>query len=831
MLTGLVTTTARYLYSASILFFKYFCLFSKAIGKFIDSSGLSKLMVDAELLAEGSVRGFISGTHFNRCKKLHVVAALALKTLHFKTFLELNDNEANPDHIRSSEIIEILERDAIEHQTSDFIVPILKEFLERYDLFIEQTLAGKRGCTAQFALIYVSLIELYLLLERAIRTSDVELYKYATYEISAQFFAFNHHNYARWLVRNNNDLMNIENTHPGLLEELKSGAMSIRRTPKTFCRSPIDLTVEQTINANAANRLTGITCFTNNLQARQRWSETHSARTAITSSFLESLGLVRFAEVETQYRSKIFAAQVKKFTRTVCENINPFDDSINPRELFNLSSGRAASPEIAEFLLNITSIGAKLRDEFIEECLVDSSRFHRPIKRNTIKNFATENVKQKKSLATKSDASSVERNVLGHVLYFAIENKIDLLNVFSYPLTMVPHSIANLDGTMNSNSQKGELTSLLLSRFDDREHPPEKFAIEIIDGFYYLGSLRESPNRYGHFAEFLLKQLCRTTAYEVHLIFDNDETPSIRDVNVKKKVHENPTQYEIKGPNQERNAPLSKCLTNPKFKEELVKFLINHWTDNEDARSILGDKRVFVSYGHQCYVYSKDCSTKKIAKNFDNNHIELESKIVLHLEKVVAKNILMKISCTDSIIVYVLYQMQFWKNDRAIWIETGDVRKNTMKLISVQQISRHLSHTLINALPAWYVFTGCRYEPSFHGKARKSCLKVLEKSPQFQISFGNIGTTLPASQHDVAVLEAFTCELYHANVKTVNEARLNIFENSYKINLAKGKLHDLSKNGMGRFMVHVEKFREWKNSRPKLSFQMNDYIHSYTACV
>lgn len=754
-------------------------------------------MVDAELLAEGSVRGFVSGSHFNRCKKLHVVAALTLKTLHFKAFLKLNDEEAHSDHLYLNEIIEILEKDAVEHKTADCTVPILKDFLERYALFIEETLAGKRGCTAQFALIYVSLVELYQLLERAVRTSDVELYIYATYEICALFFVFNHQNYARWLVRNNNDLMNIENTHPGLLEELESGALSIRRTPKNFCRSPIDLTVEQTVNANAANRLTGITCFTNNLQARQRWSETHTARTAITSNFLESLGLVRFDEVENKYRSKVFAAQVNKFTKTVCENINPFDDDINPQELFNLSSGKAASSDVAEFLLNILSNGAKLRDEFIEDCVVDSSRFHKPIKRNTIKNFAAENAKHKKSLATRSDASSVERNVLGHVLCFAIENKIDLLDVFSYPLTMVPHSIANLDGTMNSNSQKGELTSLLLSRIDDSERSPEKFAIEIIDGFYYLGSLRESPSRYGQFAEFVLKQLCRTTAYEVHLIFDKDETPSIRDVNVKKKVHENPTQYEIKGPNQERNAPLSKCLTNPMFKKELVNFLINHWADNEDNRSILGDKRVFVSYGHQCYVYSKNCSTKKIAKNFDNNHIEMESKIVLHLEKAVAKKILIKISSTDSIIVYVLYHMQFWQTDKEVWIETGDVHRNTMKLISVQQIFRQLSHTLINALPAWYVFTGCHYEPSFYGKGRKSCLKILEKNPQFQISFGNIGAALHASQHDVEVLEAFTCELYHANVKSVNEARLNIFENSYKINLAKGKLHDLSKNGMG----------------------------------
>lgn len=39
-----------------------------AIGTFIDECGLTEVMVDSELLASGSVRGFVGGKHFNRCK-------------------------------------------------------------------------------------------------------------------------------------------------------------------------------------------------------------------------------------------------------------------------------------------------------------------------------------------------------------------------------------------------------------------------------------------------------------------------------------------------------------------------------------------------------------------------------------------------------------------------------------------------------------------------------------------------------------------------------------------------------------------------------------------
>lgn len=60
----------------------------KAIGKFIDNCGVTNIMVDTGLLANGSVNGFLTGTHFNRCKCLHPLVSLAFRILHFESFLE-----------------------------------------------------------------------------------------------------------------------------------------------------------------------------------------------------------------------------------------------------------------------------------------------------------------------------------------------------------------------------------------------------------------------------------------------------------------------------------------------------------------------------------------------------------------------------------------------------------------------------------------------------------------------------------------------------------------------------------------------------------------------
>ena len=52
-------------------------------------------------------------------------------------------------------------------------------------------------------------------------------------------------------------MMRMEDTHPGITEYFEKGMISIRRTNKPFSRIPIDLTLEQTVNADAASSAKG----------------------------------------------------------------------------------------------------------------------------------------------------------------------------------------------------------------------------------------------------------------------------------------------------------------------------------------------------------------------------------------------------------------------------------------------------------------------------------------------------------------------------------------------------------------------------------------------
>jgi ribosomal protein S8E len=144
--------------------------FFKAIGKFIDSSGLPAIIISSGLLAPGSLKGVISGCHFNRCKNIHMTTALALKSLHFKEFLKF--------HFQNDDVGKLLLIESLENGCENEVIYTaeLAEVLNAYNQYYDETLNGGHGLTAKYMLLYVYLIDMYLIFERSIRTCDLELY-------------------------------------------------------------------------------------------------------------------------------------------------------------------------------------------------------------------------------------------------------------------------------------------------------------------------------------------------------------------------------------------------------------------------------------------------------------------------------------------------------------------------------------------------------------------------------------------------------------------------------------------------------------------------------
>nr|CAH7766651.1 unnamed protein product [Callosobruchus chinensis] len=216
-------------------------------------------MINAELIASGSINGFIGGKHFNRCKKLFTICALALRLLLIDRYFVENKIDD------CSNIKQYLLQFAVPQNKQAF--PKIDDHstllhLEDYNNFEECVYEGQYGFTAHY---------------------------YAN--ANKVFFSLNLFNYARWLVAYHNNCFNVEATHPGLREaHFQKGSFGVRSTVKSFSRQSTDFVTEETQNNDAASTA-GVSNFSDSVGGRQRWCITHSFRTSNSSKIYDMCGM------------------------------------------------------------------------------------------------------------------------------------------------------------------------------------------------------------------------------------------------------------------------------------------------------------------------------------------------------------------------------------------------------------------------------------------------------------------------------------------------------------------------------------------------------------
>lgn len=200
------------------------------------------------------------------------------------------------------------------------------------------------------------------------------------------------------------------------------------------------------INADAACQRKGVSALTNSISARQRWAQSHFIRTSIVSNLFEDLGMSKKEDVSQDLKTNKMRNNSKDLCQVINmikETMNPFADHIDKEHLFNIASGKAASSDTESFLLNIVSTGNKARDKFIDECADHPSRFEDPIPRQRLNTFGNEGKKFKvKSADNKLAAATLMRDLFGSILYQSLQKNIDMAEVFKYPFTPVPLSLA-----------------------------------------------------------------------------------------------------------------------------------------------------------------------------------------------------------------------------------------------------------------------------------------------------------------------------------------------------------------------------------------------------
>ena len=123
-----------------------------SIDKILEGNGAAYLLSKGKIIAGGSINKFLRGKSYNRCRRGNLLLATAMHGLHLERFIK-------DMNIPSTNFLQELENWAIVEDI--FEVPSnLQYMVKKYDLYLEETLNGKMGKTAQFWMIYAKIVGL-----------------------------------------------------------------------------------------------------------------------------------------------------------------------------------------------------------------------------------------------------------------------------------------------------------------------------------------------------------------------------------------------------------------------------------------------------------------------------------------------------------------------------------------------------------------------------------------------------------------------------------------------------------------------------------------------
>ena len=343
----------------------------------------------------------------------------------------------------------------------------------------------------------------------------------------------------------------------------------------------IDLTLEQTINADAVCQHSGMILLTNSIYVWQHWAQSHSICTSILSKCFEQLGMTSTEDISEEFKP----LQVKQNCHhliflSINNTMNPIASTIEKEHLFNIANGKAALDETVDFLNNVWTIGFSVRDCFIKDWKDDPNAYQNTIKQQKIKNFA-------------SEAGCYK------VFYHALQAKVDMEQILGYVLTLVPLSMSHMDGTMQKTTKLKFLQEL-----EKRvaSNPSKNVDVTIIDGMFFFHLLHQPPSTFAGVTDHLLRQVCKQRGTETHLAFDKTIPSSIRDAERNKRSNQRGMAYQITRCEQKRPSNWLQVLRGDHFKKALVTFSVDY-LENDNSARILGSKKLIVNNGDTCYSF------------------------------------------------------------------------------------------------------------------------------------------------------------------------------------------------------------------------------------
>ena len=469
---------------------------------------------------------------------------------------------------------------------------------------------------------------------------------------------------------------------------------------------------------------------------------------------------------------------------------NPFGVLINKDKLVNISSGLPLDDDSADTLLSMVKTGEAKAEEFRKKRLIlKEVPFHDAIKKNGYKTFRNIFCKtQVKKKDGNLKVAEVNRNILGTLNSYSIKTgrAVDFEKALSYPLSPVPLSISNPDGSRRSTA-KSKLKDILLQFREttvNEEPDLSQDSAILVDMIALINTINETASTYAEFAKAFVKRIPRGYK-QVDIIADCYQNPSIKRAEQlsrgeSESIHIASLQSRIPSDFKFR------ILRNADNKKRLIDLMFEFIESQaEYCLGVLDTTKIVLSSDNNCI--SVSATEKRNLIELKSSQEEADTKLILHsyyLLKQSTMNVSIYSPSGDTdIIVLALAHLQEYKQ-RVYLIDGHGQFKRTMKLIDF-----NIETEILESLIGFHAFTGNDYISSFFRKGKAACFKILKGNSKFQKMFAELGENWNISDDLYKKLEEYVCQLYGVRKANVNNVRYTKFKSKLQ---NENKIVDLS---------------------------------------
>ena len=285
--------------------FHIMCNLISIIGKRFQDSGLKDIIIEAGIVAQGSVAGVLEGRQYNRAVRTHKCMYEAFLRMAFKEFPVWMEQHHLLHKGCIDEGVKVIQQlhEGLSPKTYNDVMSDtrLDRMLHYFELFLD-FLRSNNGDLSAFWMSYIDMVTVLLGLLRASREGNWDLHVACIRYMLPWCFAYDKINYARYLSVYYAEMSRLYETHPDVYVGFKQGWFAVQiGESNTFGRIPVDQTTEETINKDT--KTPGGTCyFSLNPGAVRRYYLTSEYRSAYIGMLRE---MVQVNKSDLQHKCRV----------------------------------------------------------------------------------------------------------------------------------------------------------------------------------------------------------------------------------------------------------------------------------------------------------------------------------------------------------------------------------------------------------------------------------------------------------------------------------------------------------------------------------------------